>query len=164
MEPPFDKVSGVLSTTSGYAGGPEKNPTYKQVSSGKTGHAEAIEIVYDPTKVTYAELLHIFWRNIDPTTTDRQFCDWGSQYRSVIFYHDDEQRKLAEQSKATIEESEQLEHRIVTEIQRASDFWVAEEYHQDFYKKNPSHYKQYRQGCGRDQRLEQLWGKGTTKE
>ena len=158
MEPPFDKLDGVLSTTAGYAGGDEANPSYKQVSAGKTGHAEAIEVAYDPEKITYAELLDVFWRNIDPTTPNRQFCDYGRQYRTVIFYRDDEQKQLAVESKKALDKSDRLGKPIVTEIVPASEFYVAEEYHQDFYKKNPSHYKSYRYHCGRDQRLEELWG------
>jgi peptide-methionine (S)-S-oxide reductase len=158
MEPPFDALDGVLSTTSGYTGGPEENPTYKQVSSGKTGHTEAIQIVYDPDKISYAELLQVFWRNIDPTTTDRQFCDWGSQYRTAIFYHDDAQKKLALSTKKYIETVGLLDNPIVTEIVMVTEFYPAEDYHQDFYKKNPDHYKSYRRGCGRDRRLQELWG------
>ena len=159
MEPPFDALDGVLSTTSGYTGGGEKNPTYKQVSSGKTGHTEAVQVAYDPSKVSYEELLEVFWRNIDPTTADRQFCDRGSQYRSAIFYHDDEQRRLAEASRGRIADSGRLDAPIVTEIVAAGEFYPAEEYHQDYYKKNPIRYKFYRTGCGRDRTLERIWGK-----
>jgi peptide-methionine (S)-S-oxide reductase len=157
MEPPFDKLEGVISTTSGYTGGQKANPTYQEVSAGTTGHTEAVEIVYDPRKVTYARLLEVFWRNIDPTTPDRQFCDVGSQYRAAIFYHDDAQRRLAEQSKQAV--AQHLRRPVVTEILPAGPFYVAEEYHQDYYKKNPIRYRFYRTGCGRDQRLEQLWGR-----
>lgn len=158
MEPPYDKVDGVMSTTSGYTGGNIKNPTYEQVSSGVTGHAEAIQITYDPAKVTYEKLLDIFWHNIDPTTPDRQFCDKGNQYRSGIFYHNEEQKRLAEQSKATLEKTKPFDAPVVTEITEASEFYPAEDYHQDYYKKNPIRYKFYRYSCGRDQRLEELWG------
>ncbi|MCP4662013.1 MAG: peptide-methionine (S)-S-oxide reductase MsrA, partial [bacterium] len=157
MEPPFDKLEGVLSTTSGYIGGHQENPTYKQVSSGGTGHAEAVQIVYDPAKITYAELLDVFWRNIDPTVEDRQFCDHGDQYRTGIFYHDDEQRRLAEESKRRILATTKVQS-IGTEVTAASTFYPAEDYHQDYYKKNPAHYKSYRHGCGRDRRLAELWG------
>ena len=156
MEPPFDALDGVVSTTSGYTGGHTANPTYEQVSAGKTGHAEAVEIVYDPRKVTYARLLEVFWRNIDPLTANAQFCDTGSQYRSAIFVHDATQRKLAEASKDAA--AQRLQKPIVTEITAASQFWPAEEYHQDYYKKNPIRYKFYRTSCGRDRRLEAIWG------
>jgi peptide-methionine (S)-S-oxide reductase len=158
MEPPFDSVDGVTSTTSGYIGGHKDDPTYEEVSAGGTGHTEAIEIVFDPAKVGYAELLEVFWRNIDPTTANRQFCDVGSQYRTGVFYHDEEQKKLAEQSRARIDDSGALPSAIVTEIVEAGPFYPAEDYHQDYYKKNPIRYKFYRNGCGRDDRLEQLWG------
>jgi peptide-methionine (S)-S-oxide reductase len=157
MEPPFDKLDGVVSTTSGYTGGHKANPTYAEVSAGTTGHAEAVEIVYDPRKVTYARLLEVFWRNVDPTTPDRQFCDVGSQYRAAIFFHDESQRRLAEESKQAV--AQRLQQPVVTQVVPAATFYVAEEYHQDFYKKNPIRYKVYRTGCGRDRRLEQLWGK-----
>jgi peptide-methionine (S)-S-oxide reductase len=156
MEPPFDALDGVVSTTSGYTGGHTANPTYEQVSAGKTGHAEAVEIVYDPRKVTYARLLEVFWRNIDPLTANAQFCDAGSQYRAGIFVHDATQRRLAEASKDAA--AQRLQKPIVTEITAASQFWPAEEYHQDYYKKNPIRYKFYRSSCGRDRRLEAIWG------
>ena len=156
MEPPFDALDGVVSTTSGYTGGHTANPTYEQVSAGKTGHAEAVEIVYDPRKVTYARLLEVFWRNIDPLTANAQFCDTGSQYRAGIFVHDAAQRKLAEASKEAA--AQRLQKPIVTEITAASQFWPAEDYHQDYYKKNPIRYKFYRTSCGRDRRLEAIWG------
>jgi peptide-methionine (S)-S-oxide reductase len=156
MEPPFDALDGVVSTTSGYTGGHTANPTYEQVSAGKTGHAEAVEIVYDPRKVTYARLLEVFWRNIDPLTANAQFCDTGNQYRSAIFAHDAAQRRLAEASKDAV--AQRLKKPIVTEITAASQFWPAEEYHQDYYKKNPIRYKFYRTSCGRDRRLEAIWG------
>ncbi len=158
MEPPFDAIDGVVSTTSGYSGGVEKDPTYKQVSSGRTGHAEVLQVLYDPAKVSYEQLLEVFWRNIDPTTADRQFCDWGSQYRTGIFYHDEAQRTLAEASKRKIVEGGKLGAPIVTEITALTAFYPAEEYHQDFYKKNPAHYKRYRTGCGRDDTLRRIWG------
>jgi methionine-S-sulfoxide reductase len=158
MEPPFDKLDGVISTTSGYIGGQEENPTYKQVSAGRTGHAEAVEILYDPTKVSYLKLLEVFWMQINPTTPDRQFVDVGSQYRSGIFYHDDEQRRLAEESKEKISGSGKFDGPIVTEIVPAATFWPAEDYHQDYYLRNPLRYKFYRYGSGRDQYLEKVWG------
>jgi peptide-methionine (S)-S-oxide reductase len=159
MEPPYDKLAGVISTTSGYMGGKTKNPTYEQVVSGTTGHAEVVQVEYDPEKVSYATLLEVFWRNIDPTQRDGQFCDHGSQYRTGIFYHDEEQRKLALASKAQLEKTKPFKAAIVTEITAAPEFYRAEEYHQDFYKKNPSRYKFYRAGCGRDARLSALWGR-----
>jgi peptide-methionine (S)-S-oxide reductase len=159
MEPPFDELKGVISTTSGYTGGQTPDPTYKEVSAGNTGHTEAVEIVFDPAQISYAELLKVFWRNIDPMTPNRQFCDTGSQYRSGIFYHNDEQKHLAEASKQELEQSGRLPQPIVTEIVPASAFYVAEEYHQDYYQKNPLRYKFYRYSCGRDQVLEQIWGK-----
>ncbi len=158
MEPPYDKLAGVISTTSGYISGHKKNPTYEEVSSGRTGHTEAVEVVYDPKKVDYAKLLEVFWRNIDPTVKDAQFCDTGSQYRTGIFYHGDEQKKLAEVSKAALEKNKPFKGPVVTEITRATEFYPAEEYHQDYYVKNPVRYKFYRNGCGRDSRLQQLWG------
>ena len=159
MEPPYDKLPGVISTTSGYIGGQKTNPTYEEVSSGRTGHAEAVQVAYDPKKVSYEQLLDVFWHNIDPTVKNQQFCDIGSQYRTGIFYHDDEQKRLAEASKAALEKSKPFKAPIVTEITRAGEFYPAEEYHQDFYLKNPVRYKFYRNGCGRDARLEQLWGR-----
>ena len=160
MEPPFDALEGVVSVTSGYTGGHKKNPTYQEVSSGTTGHAESVEIVYDPKKISYPKLLDVFWHNIDPTTPNRQFCDEGSQYRSAIFYHDETQKKLAEESKRALEKSKPFPGAMVTEISPASEFYPAEGYHQKYYQKNPIRYKFYRHGCGRDQRLEELWGKG----
>ncbi|MEJ2182919.1 MAG: peptide-methionine (S)-S-oxide reductase MsrA [Nitrospirota bacterium] len=158
MQPPFDKVQGVLSTTAGYTGGQKDNPTYEEVSSGTTGHAEAVEIKYDPSKVSYEKLLDIFWHNIDPVARDRQFCDEGSQYRSAIFYHDEEQKRLAEKSKEELEHSGRFDRPIATQIVPAGKFWPAEEYHQDYYKKNPIRYKFYRFSCGRDRRLKEIWG------
>jgi peptide-methionine (S)-S-oxide reductase len=157
VEADFDKVDGVISTTSGYTGGRTANPTYEQVSHGGTGHAESVEIVYDPAKVSYKKLLDVFWHNIDPLAKDRQFCDHGDQYRSAIFYHDEEQRALAEASKAEVEK--RFEQPVATQIVPAGPFYKAEEYHQDYYKKNPIRYKFYRYNCGRDARLEELWGK-----
>ncbi|MEO1582146.1 MAG: peptide-methionine (S)-S-oxide reductase MsrA [Pseudomonadota bacterium] len=158
MEPPFDKLPGVLETTSGYTDGEVENPTYKQVSAGRTGHTEAVEIRYDPTKVSYEELLAVFWKNIDPLAVDRQFCDRGSQYRSGIYYASEQEKALAEASAARV--AAQFDKPIATEIKPASEFYAAEEYHQDYYLKNPIRYKFYRRGCGRDARLEELWGKG----
>jgi len=158
MEPPYDKLPGVISTTSGYMGGRTVNPTYEAVSSGSTGHAEVVQVVYDPSKVTYEKLLEVFWVNIDPTVKDRQFCDSGHQYRSAIFYHNEEQRRLASQSKMALESSKALKGPVVTEIVAATEFYPAEEYHQHYYKKNPIRYKYYRTSCGRDKRLKELWG------
>ncbi len=158
MEPPFDKLAGVISTTSGYTGGHKQDPTYKEVSAGSTGHAEAVEIVYDPAPISYAKLLEVFWHNIDPTTPNAQFCDKGTQYRSAIFYHDETQKRLAEESKQALEASKRFTVPIVTEIVPATVFYPAEEYHQDYYQKNPLRYKFYRYNCGRDQRLRELWG------
>jgi peptide-methionine (S)-S-oxide reductase len=156
MEPPFDELDGVLSTTSGYTGGNTENPTYKEVSAGRTGHTEAVEIVYDPRKITYSQLLEVFWRNHDPLTANAQFCDVGNQYRPGIFVHDDAQRRQAEASKQAV--ARQLQKPVVTEIVAATRFWPAEEYHQDYYKKNPIRYNFYRFTCGRDPRLKQVWG------
>jgi len=158
MEAPFDKQEGVIATTSGYIGGTKANPTYEEVSSGGTGHTEAVQVLYDPKKVSYEKLLDIFWHNIDPTVTNRQFCDVGSQYRTGIFVQGDEQQKAAEASKVALEKSKPFKEAIVTPIAAATAFWPAEEYHQDYYKKNPVRYTYYRTGCGRDARLKQLWG------
>jgi methionine-S-sulfoxide reductase len=159
MEPPYDKLDGVISTTSGYAGGHVDDPTYQQVSAGGTGHLEVVQIVYDPERVGYRDLLDVFWRNVDPLDSGGQFCDRGDQYRTAIFYHDERQKRLAEQSKAALERSGQLSRSIVTEILPLDgNFWPAEDYHQDYYQKNPLRYKYYRTACGRDRRLEQLWG------
>jgi peptide-methionine (S)-S-oxide reductase len=159
MEEALDKVDGVVSTTSGYTGGRQKDPTYEDVSAGETGHAEAVEILYDPAKVGYAKILDTFWRNIDPTTPDRQFCDRGNQYRSAIFYHDETQKRLAEDSKKALAKSKPFKELIVTEIVPAAAFYPAEEYHQNFYEKNPIRYRLYKYNCGRAQRLAELWGK-----
>jgi peptide-methionine (S)-S-oxide reductase len=158
MEPPYDAQEGVISTTSGYMGGARKNPTYEQVSAGGTGHAEVVQVLYDPAKVSYEKLLDIYWRNVDPTVTNRQFCDVGEQYRTAIFVHTDEQRRIADASKAALEKSKPFKEPIVTPVVAAGEFWPAEEYHQDYYRKNPVRYTYYRTGCGRDARLKQLWG------
>ena len=159
MEEVYENVEGVVSVISGYTGGHLANPTYEQVSTGGTGHAESVEVIYNPHKVTYQHLLEVFWRNIDPTTPNAQFCDHGSQYRSVIFYHDETQKRLINESKQAVESSKTFPQPIVTEIIPASIFYTAEDYHQDFYQKNPVRYKFYKWNCGRSQRLEQLWGK-----
>jgi len=158
MEEAFEPIDGVVSVVSGYIGGRTPRPTYEQVSAGGTGYAEAVEIRYDPSKVSYDRLLQHFWRNIDPLAVDRQFCDGGNQYRSAIFYHDAEQRRAAEASKAVLERSGQLKGTIATQIVEAGPFYAAEEYHQDYYRKNPQRYKFYKWSCGRAQRLAQLWG------
>jgi len=158
MEHPFDQLEGVLSVTVGYTGGQKKNPTYEEVSSGMTGHAESVQIVYDPAKITYTKLLDVFWHNIDPTVKNQQFCDVGNQYRTAIFYHNEEQKRLAEESKKTLEKSGRFKGPIYTEIVPASEFYPAEEYHQHYYKKNPIRYKFYRYNCGRDERLQEVWG------
>lgn len=156
VESDFDKVSGVMATTSGFAGGREKSPTYDQVSSGRTGHTESVEVVYDPAKVSYQQLLDYYWHHVDPFAGDRQFCDVGSQYRPVIFYQNDQERRLAEESKAQIEA--RFKRPVAVQIVPSTTFYKAEEYHQDFYKKDPTRYHQYRTGCGRDRRIEQIWG------
>ncbi len=157
LETAFEGLPGVISATSGYMGG-AGTPTYKEVSSGSTGHAESVQVVYDAARISYERLLAVFWRNIDPLTPNAQFCDRGSQYRSAIFYAGDAQRAAAEASKKALEESKRFALPIVTEIAPASTFHPAEDYHQDFYKKDPSRYRSYRQGCGRDARLHELWG------
>ncbi|MER3422082.1 MAG: peptide-methionine (S)-S-oxide reductase [Nitrospiraceae bacterium] len=159
MEEAFDRVEGVISTTSGYTGGQRANPTYEEVSAGGAGHAEAVQVIYDPAKVSYARLLDALWHNIDPTTPDRQFCDKGHQYRSAVFFHDETQKRLAEESKQMLEKSKPFKGPIVTEIVPATEFYPAEEYHQNFYQKNPIRYKFYKFNCGRAQRLQELWGK-----
>jgi peptide-methionine (S)-S-oxide reductase len=158
MEPPFEKLDGVISVTSGYSGGSEKDPTYEQVSSGTTGHAESVQVVYDPAKISYEKLLEVYWHNTDPTTPDRQFCDSGHQYRPAIFYRDATQKRLAEESKKTIEKTKRFKDPIVTQIVPFTAFYPAEEYHQHFSHKNPVRYLSYRTGCGRDRRLKELWG------
>ena len=157
-EADFDKVPGVVSTTSGYIGGTVANPGYARVSAGGTGHAEAVKVVYDPAKVTYAKLLDVYWRSIDPLVKDKQFCDSGDMYRTAIFYVDDAQKKLADETKKVVE-TKFAPRPVYTQIVKATAFYDAEDYHQDFHKKNESRYKFYRWNCGRDQRLEQLWGK-----
>jgi peptide-methionine (S)-S-oxide reductase len=159
MEEAFEKVEGVLSATSGYMGGTVANPSYEEVSAGRTGHAESIEVVYDPGKVSYQKLLEAFWHNVDPVTPNAQFCEHGSQYRSAIFFQTDEEKHASDTSKQAIEQSRRFKEPIVTQIVMASQFYPAEEYHQDFYKKNPVRYKFYKYNCGRAQRLEALWGK-----
>ena len=158
MEPPFDAIEGVIATTPGYAGGNTRHPSYEDVASGRTGHAEVVRIIYDPRRVTYQRLLEVFWRNVDPTTRDRQFCDTGTPYRSAIFHHDPEQRRLAEASRAALETSKPFKDPIVTEIVPVGEFWPAEEEHQDYYLKNGFRYELYRLLCGRDTRLKELWG------
>lgn len=156
MEPPFDKLPGVISTTSGYTGGRIANPTYEQVSAGGTGHAESVQVKYDPRKVSYATLLDTYWHQIDPVAVDRQFCDSGTQYRSAIFTSDPEQARLAADSKR--QQQARFKQPIATEVVVATRFYPAETYHQDYYKKNPLRYKFYRYNCGRDQRLQEVWG------
>jgi peptide-methionine (S)-S-oxide reductase len=159
MEEVFEKVDGVVDVMSGYMGGSVKNPSYEEVSAGQTGHAESVEVRYDPAKVSYTQLLEAFWRNIDPVTPNAQFCDHGSQYRAAIFYQGEAERQAAEASKRAIEHSKRFSTPIVTQVAAATEFYPAEEYHQDFYKKNPVRYKFYKFTCGRAQRLESLWGK-----
>ena len=156
MEEALDAANGVRLSLSGYIGGKVKNPTYEQVSAGGTGHTEAVEVTYDPAKVSYAQLLDLFWKNIDPTAGDRQFCDVGDQYRPAIFYHNAEQKRLAEESRKKVAERFK---KVEVEIAPATEFYVAEEYHQDYYMKNPLRYKYYKFSCGRAQTLERLWGK-----
>jgi peptide-methionine (S)-S-oxide reductase len=159
MEEVFEKVEGVLSATSGYMGGTVSNPTYEEVSAGRTGHAESVEVVYDPAKVSYPKLLDAFWRNVDPITPNAQFCDHGNQYRSAIFFQTEDEKRASDSSKQVIEQSRRFKEPIVTQIVMAPQFYPAEEYHQDFYKKNPIRYKLYKYNCGRAQRLKELWGK-----
>ena len=158
MEPPFEALAGVVSVTSGYTGGTKKNPTYEEVSSGATGHTESVQILYDPAGASYEKLLDIYWHNVDPTDAAGQFCDHGNQYRPAIFFHDEEQKRLAEASRAALEASKPFPGKIVVAIGPASVFWPAEEYHQKYHSKNPIRYKYYRSRCGRDARLAQLWG------
>lgn len=158
MQPPYDRLKGVVSTRVGYAGGTQKNPTYEQVSAGGTGHAEAIEVTFDPSLTNYGELLDVFWMNVDPTALNKQFCDEGDQYRTAIFYAGEEQKNLAEASKQKLETSGILKAPVVTEISALSVFYPAEEYHQKYYQKNPVRYKFYRFNCGRDQTLKRIWG------
>jgi peptide-methionine (S)-S-oxide reductase len=156
MEAPFDQLPGVLSTTSGYTGGNVENPSYWEVSSGMTGHVEAVQVAYDPARVSYEKLLDVFWRNVDPVDEKGQFCDKGGQYRAAIFYHDDDQQRLAETSKGNLQAK--FNQPVVTEIRAATAFYPAEPYHQDYYQTHPVRYKVYRFGCGRDQRLNEVWG------
>ncbi len=158
MEGPFDALDGVVSTTAGYTGGEVANPSYEQVSAGGTGHAESVQVVYDPHRVSYEKLLDVFWHNIDPTVVDQQFCDHGNQYRTAIFYYNDAQKQAAEASLAALEQSKPFTAEVRTLLVKATAFYAAEEYHQDYYKKNPVRYKFYRYNCGRDQRLTELWG------
>ena len=162
MEPPYDKLDGVIATVSGYTGGSKVDPTYEEVSAGGTGHTEAVRITYDPAKVSYERLLEVFWHNVDPLDAGGQFCDRGDQYRTGIFVHDEEQRRLAEASKRALEDSGRFDQPIVTEIVAAGAFYPAEDYHQDYYETNPIRYKFYRWNCGRDARLTQLWGDAAT--
>lgn len=158
MEPPFEKLPGVLSVTSGYTGGQKKNPTYEEVSAGVTGHAEAVQVAYDPARVSYDQLLEVFWRNVDPTQPNGQFCDRGTQYRTAIYYHDEAQKAAAAAAHRKLQASGRFQKPIVTELTAFTVFYPAEDYHQDFYKKSPVRYTTYRAGCGRDARLEELWG------
>ncbi len=158
MEHPFDELPGVISVTSGYTGGHKINPTYEEVSAGGTGHAESVQVIYDPKRISYEKLLDVYWHNIDPTTPNRQFCDAGNQYRTAIFYYTETQKRLAELSKKALEKSKPFKGPIVTEIVPAGVFYPAEEYHQHYYRKNPIRYRFYRQSCGRDKRLKELWG------
>jgi peptide-methionine (S)-S-oxide reductase len=157
MEAPFDKLPGVVSVTPGYTGGHTRNPSYEDVSSGSTGHAESVQVVYDPARIGYAKILDVYWHNVDPLNPGGQFCDYGNQYRTAIFYHDAEQKRLAEESKQKV--AERFKKPIATQIVQATEFYPAEEYHQHYYKKNPVRYNFYRFNCGRDARLEELWGK-----
>ena len=159
MEPPFEKLNGVKSVVSGYTGGMEDRPSYDDVSAGRTGHTEAVRVVFDPKVIGYQELVDVFWRNIDPTQADGQFADRGPQYRTGIFYRSDEQRRIAELSKQTLAGSGKFDKPIVTEITAASEFYPAEDYHQDYYKKNPQRYKSYRHHSGREPFIERVWGK-----
>ncbi len=159
MEPPFEQLKGVHSVRSGYIGGTKDNPTYEEVSSGSTGHAEAVEVLYDPSQISYAELLEVFWRNVDPTTEDAQFADHGTQYRTAIFVHNDEQKRLAQASKDKLAKSGKFKDPIVTTIESATQFYPAEEYHQDYHKKNPLRYNAYKVGSGRQTFIEKTWGK-----
>ncbi len=159
MEHPFEKLEGVVEVISGYTGGYKENPTYEEVSSGSTGHLEAVRVIYDPSKITYSDLLNVFWKQIDPTDANGQFVDRGTQYRTAIFYHDEEQKRLAEKSKEEHERSGKFGKPIVTEIIKASEFYSAEDYHQDYYKKSPLNYNLYRSRSGRDQYLETIWGR-----
>ncbi|MEP6993166.1 MAG: peptide-methionine (S)-S-oxide reductase MsrA [Acidobacteriota bacterium] len=157
-ETAFEGLEGVVSVTSGYAGGQTRNPTYEQVSSGSTGHAESVQVLFDPGKTSYGRLLEVFWRNVDPLDAGGQFCDRGTQYRSAIFFADENQHQEAQASGKALEKDPRFQGKIATQIVPVGTFYPAEDYHQDFYKKNPMRYREYRQGCGRDARLKQLWG------
>ncbi len=158
MEPPFDALDGVKATTSGFAGGTIDDPSYRRVASGETDHREVVQVTYDPTRVSYTRLLEVFWHNIDPTDGGGQFCDRGHQYTTAVYHHNDEQRRLAEDSRERLEAADALDGEVVTEIAPLDDFWPAEDYHQDFYRKNPERYGSYREGCGRDRVLREIWG------
>lgn len=158
MEPPYDDLDGVEATTSGFAGGTVEDPTYRQVASGETDHREVVQVTYDPTRVSYTRLLEVFWHNVDPTDGGGQFCDRGHQYTTAVYHHNDEQRRLAEASRARLAEADVLGDEVQTEIEALDDFWRVEEYHQDFYRKNPERYHSYREGCGRDRVLREIWG------
>ena len=158
MQPPFEHLDGVLKTTVGYTGGHTPNPSYQEVSAGETGHTESIQIEYDPAKISYNKLLDVFWHNVDPLTPNAQFCDHGDEYRTAIFYHDETQRRLAQESKQHLEQTQHFDRPIVTQIVPATDFYPAEDYHQMYRAKNPVRYKYYRWNCGRDQRLKEVWG------
>ena len=162
VESAFQVLPGVKSVVSGFSGGDTPKPTYEQVSAGKTTHAESVQILYDPAQISYAQLLDVFWHNIDPTQANGQFCDHGNQYRSAIFYRDETQHRLALESKQKIEVHKQLDKPIVTQIVAFKAFWPAEDYHQDYFLKNPAHYQSYRLGCGRDARLKELWGEAAS--
>ena len=164
MEAPFDHLPGVIEVLPGYTGGTKENPTYEEVSAGGTGHAESVQVTFDPSKTSYDKLLDVYWHQVDPTTPNAQFCDHGTQYRSAIFVQNDAQLAAAEASKATLEKSGKFKAKIVTEITRATKFYVAEDYHQHYYKKNPVRYKYYRYSCGRDQYLDAIWGKDREKD
>jgi peptide methionine sulfoxide reductase msrA/msrB len=159
MFPPFAKQQGIVKVTAGYTGGKKDNPTYDEVSEGTTGHVEAVEIVFDPAKITYDQILDRYWKTMDPTDANGQFADRGTQYRSIIFYHGDDQKKKAEKSKANLEKSKKFDKKIVTQILEAPKFWPAEDYHQDYYKKNPTHFQLYEKGSGREDFLKDHWGK-----
>ena len=158
MEPPYDKLDGVLSTTSGFMGGTISNPSYRDVTAGGSGHVEVVQIRFDPAKVSYEDLLYVYWRNVDPLTDNRQFCDAGEMYRPVIFTHDETQAELAQASRQELIDSKRFEQPIIVPVEQAGAFWPAEDYHQDYYQKNPVRYRYYRFRCGRDGRLEDLWG------
>jgi peptide methionine sulfoxide reductase msrA/msrB len=162
MQKAFDGVPGVVEVTAGYAGGSEANPDYETVETGKTGYAESVQVIYEPARISYDGLLDIYWHHIDPTTVNRAFCDTGPQYRSIIFYRDSDQQRAAETSKEALDRSHRFKTPVVTEIQRATKFYPAEEYHQQFYKKNPERYQAYVIGCGREERIKELWGESTT--